>query len=142
MRALLKEQKGYTLVELMVVLTIIAILAGTSTPVFTGYVKKAKSSGYLAQCRTVYMAAESCLSSVSGTDLDVLDLTALEEEIRLLTTLDVEVVDHKRKSIDQPFGVVITGSDYEKWHCKEILCTIGPALWVFDPDHGEFSEQK
>ena len=142
MRALLKEQKGYTLVELMVVLTIIAILAGTSTPVFTGYVKKAKTSGYLAQCRTVYMAAESCLSSVYETEPEELDLDTLEEEIRLLTTLDVEVVDHKRKTIDQPFGVVITGSDFEKWHCKEILCTIDHALWVFDPENGEFSERK
>ena len=142
MRALLKEQKGYTLVELMVVLTIIVILAGTSTPVFTGYVKKAKSSGYLAQCRTVYMAAESCLSSVSETESEELDLDTLEEKIRLLTTLDVEVLDHKRKTIDQPFGVVITGSDFEKWHCKEILCTIDHVLWVFDPESGEFSERK
>lgn len=142
MRALLKEQKGYTLVELMVVLTIIAILAGTSTPIFSGYVKKAKTSGYLAQCRTVYMAAESCLSSVSGTELDDSDLAVLEEEIRLLTTLDVEVLDHKRITIDQPFGVVIAESDFGKWHCKEVFCTIDQALWVFDPENGEFSEEK
>lgn len=38
----LKEKKGFTLVELIVVLVILAILAALLIPALTGYIDKAK----------------------------------------------------------------------------------------------------
>ena len=35
-----KAKKGFTLVELMVVIVIMAVLAAAATPVFAGYVKR------------------------------------------------------------------------------------------------------
>ena len=35
-----KAKKGFTLVELMVVIVIMAVLAAAATPVFAGYVEK------------------------------------------------------------------------------------------------------
>lgn len=39
----LKEKKGFTLVELIVVLVILAILAALLIPALTGYIDKAKN---------------------------------------------------------------------------------------------------
>jgi len=61
-----KMQKGFTLIELMIVIAIIAILAAIALPAYADYVKRAKvSEGILAlsACRTtvteVYQSAKS-----------------------------------------------------------------------------------
>ena len=56
-----KAAKGFTLVELMVVIVIMAVLAAAATPVFAGYVKKARAAEHLAECRAIYVAVQSCL---------------------------------------------------------------------------------
>lgn len=56
-----KAKKGFTLVELMVVIVIMAVLAAAATPVFAGYVKKARAAEHLSECRAIYVAAQSCL---------------------------------------------------------------------------------
>lgn len=45
--------KGYTLVELMVVITIMAILAAAGTGVYTGYIEKAKTAELLDKGRQI-----------------------------------------------------------------------------------------
>ena len=42
-----KAKKGFTLVELMVVIVIMAVLAAAATPIFAGYVKKARAAEHL-----------------------------------------------------------------------------------------------
>lgn len=52
--------KGYSLVELMVVVTIMAILAATATGVYTGYIEKAKTASLLNTGRQVKEALLVC----------------------------------------------------------------------------------
>lgn len=53
-------KKGYTLVELMVVITIMAILAATATGVYTGYIEKAKTASLLDTAHQVKEALLVC----------------------------------------------------------------------------------
>lgn len=55
----MKKKKGFTLIELIVVLVIMAILAAAAIPTMMGYVEKARSSQYLAEGRAVYVAAQA-----------------------------------------------------------------------------------
>ena len=53
------ERKGFTLVELVVVLVILAILAALLMPSLTGYIDKAKDKRVVAEIHQVVTAAQS-----------------------------------------------------------------------------------
>ena len=55
----LKDKKGFTLVELIVVLVILAILAALLVPALTGYIDKARNKQIIAETRSAVMAAQS-----------------------------------------------------------------------------------
>ena len=55
----LKDKKGFTLVELIVVLVILAILAALLIPALTGYIDKANYEKVIASTRQVVMAAQT-----------------------------------------------------------------------------------
>ena len=62
-----KNKKGFTLVELLVVLVIIAILAAAIIPSMMGFIDKAKQQSAAAECRSVLLAGEVQLNELYGT---------------------------------------------------------------------------
>ena len=60
----LKDKKGFTLAELLIVVAIIAVLVGISIPVFTAQLEKAKEGKDLANLRAAY--AECSVKVLDG----------------------------------------------------------------------------
>ena len=63
------NKKGFTIVELVIVIAVIAILAGVLIPTFTGIIKKAQDSAILQEMRsalTVILAEEDSQMDASA----------------------------------------------------------------------------
>ena len=75
------KKRGFTLVELIVVLVILAILAALLIPALTGYINKAKEKSITAETRQAVMAAQTLVDEAYGK----LDLTAADDAIEIGT---------------------------------------------------------
>ncbi|MEG0328287.1 MAG: prepilin-type N-terminal cleavage/methylation domain-containing protein [Erysipelothrix sp.] len=68
---LIKKQnnkKGFTLIELVIVIAILAILALILIPAMSGYIGSANTSKYQADARSIYTAASVAAADPDNTD--------------------------------------------------------------------------
>ena len=69
MKKLRKDNKGFTLVELIVVLVILAILAAILVPALLGYIDEAKQKQLVLHGKSVYTAAQAAASQAYATNM-------------------------------------------------------------------------
>ena len=94
-----KNKKGFTLVEIIVVLLIIGILLAITIPSIMGYVNKAKEAQYIADARTGFVAAQTISANKAvtankkGKDLaEEITITSVKEELGETGTPTVESI--------------------------------------------------
>lgn len=89
------NNKGFTLVELIVVLVILAILAAILVPALLGYIDRAKQQQIVLNARSCYTAAQTELSSLYGQGVKPTDLATKlanpDTKKRIFDTADVPV---------------------------------------------------
>ena len=80
------SNKGFTLVELIVVLVILAILAAILVPALLGYIDRAREKQYVLNAKAAYTAAQAELSALYGEGGNDLNATKCST---IRTTADV-----------------------------------------------------
>ncbi len=93
----MKNRKGFTLVELIIVIVIVGILSIVAVPVYKGYTKKAMGTeaktllGSIATAEKVYFAEYSHFRAVEETGFDKeLDVDARSNKYFTAYTVDVQ----------------------------------------------------
>lgn len=75
MKTILKKQRGFTLIELMIVVAIIGVLASIAIPAYKDYVIRTRWAKTIAGLRGLKLAVENCLSDKNAdfNECDALD---------------------------------------------------------------------
>ena len=123
------DNKGFTLVELIVVLVILAILAAILVPALLGYIDRAKGSQLLLNGKSVLTAAQAEASNAYG--------TATGEET-IANKLTADVCARVGKTADTPdksgayfstgIAPAAAGGNHAAWTIKQV------AYWEGEED--------
>ncbi len=87
MKKIKKNQKGFTLVEIIVVLVILAILAAAAIPTMLGFVEDAKGKAEIANARAAYVAAQTIATENHASGTTMTD-AQMQTKIVSLTSID------------------------------------------------------
>jgi type IV pilus assembly protein PilA len=132
------DKKGFTLVELIVVLVILAILAALLIPSLTGYIEKAKQKQIVAETRQAVMAVQTLYDEAYGANSGATSISGAKDLAEVKGTIsdvyvqDGKVTDLLYKTTDGK-TCLYTGDDYVVGKtASDITTTDKTALTVTD----------
>ena len=108
----MNAQKGFTLIELMIVVAIIGILAAIAIPQYQNYIAKSQVSRVMAETGALKTAYEDCLNT-GKTVVDACDMGWTGSDIASMTaspvtsTAGTAVTDSKNKAALATNGTIV-----------------------------------
>lgn len=124
-----KTSKGFTLIELIVVIAMILVLSGFLVPKYAGYQAKAKETKAINTAKQIQTAAMSSYSEmedkfVSEGVTNTVTLLTSAESASAVVTGDGKSVTVKYKSDSSDYNAVITdGSDFKVYKGTDATAT-------------------
>ncbi|MBO4921639.1 MAG: type II secretion system protein [Lachnospiraceae bacterium] len=92
MKKFKNDNKGFTLVELIVVLVILAILAAILVPALLGYIDEAKQKQIVLEGKSVYTAAQAVASEMYAKDDSPENIANYSAKIIKMADIDTTAV--------------------------------------------------
>lgn len=120
------SKKGFTLVELIVVLVVIALLAGLAIPLVIGYIDKAHEKQYMVEAKAALTATQSALS-----DAYTNGMTSLPRSLRNKAKETAEASDDSAFTIWTAKHFSVADGTYRTSACYSIV----EALYKTEDDH-------
>ena len=112
------NNKGFTLVELIVVLVILAILAAILVPALLGYIDKAREKQVTTNAEAAYVAAQALATEYYGKTAKA-DVTAAKAKNYVSGSDNGYTNIETLTDIQEPFTVEITMKEESSTSCKD-----------------------
>ena len=129
------SKKGFTLVELVIVIAILAILAAIAIPVVNSIINTASKNGALSNAETIELAVKECQADIAAKNGEVYaDAVSNHGKIYISDVAE-------KKAIKEAFATVTyNGKDYNPyWIIAEDKCVF---LTVDGSDKKDFDGNK
>ncbi len=88
MKKLHKNEKGFTLAELLIVVAIIGVLVAISIPIFTSQLEKAREATDQANLRAKYAEVMACALTGTADETNGITVTTADGKITVKGTVD------------------------------------------------------
>ncbi|MCK6262344.1 prepilin-type N-terminal cleavage/methylation domain-containing protein [Vibrio sp. ZSDE26] len=125
MKAINKKQKGFTLIELMIVVAIIGVLSAIAVPAYKDYVSKSELASGFATLKSVITPAELYIQehgALSGSDTSILGVKTTANNLGALKIENDGSITftHNKGAVDKTV-FTYTRSATDGWTCGVLL---------------------
>ena len=147
MKKMKNDNKGFTLVELIVVLVILAILAAILVPALLGYIDEAKQKQIVLEGKSVYTAAQAVASEMYAKDAEPGDIDDYSSRILKMADVDTSKISAIKVGFAADYDSTakthsmwtVNYIAYEKTGANEKIYLVGGAWVTEDSTTGTYT---
>lgn len=129
----LKNRKGFTLAELLIVVAIIGVLVAISLPVFTSQLEKSRDATSVANLRSAY--AEASAAYLIGDDSANADVTINAKDeggTVVVSNVKIESTDADFGTVDHELPFKVTAVSKGKYKATFVFAANGGVTCTLD----------